>query len=97
MSAQEPHWRTRALRSIGPRVYFGQAAGYPLPVKWFLWFCLLLIWPVWIFTVLLGIALGYAGYQLLWVLIWPLRVRLKRKDPEEYAAFMAKNWPNKKP
>lgn len=101
LDAEQLHWRTRAWRSMGPRVYFGQADGYPGPIKWFLWFCLLLIWPAWIVTVLLGVAIGSIlvplGNQLLWVLLTPLRRRQKRNNPEEYAEYMAKHWPNKKP
>jgi hypothetical protein len=88
---QEESWSKRALQSIAPRFYFGQADGYPGPVKWFLWFCLALIWPAWIFTVLVYIPIGYVGYGILWVLFAPIRMREKRKNPEGYAAVMEKH------
>jgi YggT family protein len=76
----------RAWATAKPGFVLGQADGYPAGVKQFLQFCLVLIYPAWVFAVLAGLAL----YGVLWVVFSPLRVWMKRKDPEAYAASQRK-------
>lgn len=73
-----------------------QADGYPPGVKQFLQFCLILVYPAWLFMVLIawpvwliGLVLGKIGTAILMVLFWPIRARHKKNNPEEYAAFQA--------
>jgi hypothetical protein len=63
-----------------------QAEGYPVVIKQFLQFCLLLIYPAWVFAVAVGAAIYYPVYFVLWVLFWPVRMMFKKANPEEYAA-----------
>jgi hypothetical protein len=74
------------LRSMSLRFVLSQADGYPVVIKQFLQFCLILIYPAWIFGVL---ALG-AGFYVLWALFWPLRAWMKKNRPEDYAASQRK-------
>jgi hypothetical protein len=69
-------------------------------IKQFLQFCLILIYPAWVFSVLFMYAFYYVilllgKYVLLavfWVLFWPLRMRQKKKNPEEYEEYRKKYW-----
>ena len=67
-----------------------QADGYPVVIKQFLQFCLLLIYPAWVFAVLVGAAVGYSIYFVFWILFWPLRAWMKQNRPEDYAASQKK-------
>ena len=78
------------LRSMHPRFLLSQAEGYPVVVKQFLQFCLLLIYPAWLFTALVCAAVYYPVYGFLWVLFWPMRNWMKKNRPEEYAASQLK-------
>ncbi|OKH85630.1 hypothetical protein EB75_19870 [Mycobacterium sp. ST-F2] len=78
------------LNSMHPKVFFSMADGYPVGVKQFLQFCLLLIYPGWLIAAPLCGAVYYAGYGVLWVLFWPLRAWMKTNRPEEYAASQLK-------
>ncbi len=65
------------------------AEGYPVVIKQFLQFCLIIIYPAWVFGVLFTAAmhaLFYVTiYPVLWVLFWPMRQHQKKNHPEEYA------------
>jgi YggT family protein len=76
----------RFAAAVKPRFLFSQAEGYPVGIKQFLWFCLLLIYPAWIFFLLFS----WVAYGVLWVVFSPLRLVMKRKDPEAYAASQRK-------
>jgi hypothetical protein len=88
------------LKWMSPRVVLSQADGYPVVIKQFLQFCLILIYPAWVFSVLFMFAFYYVillpgKYVLLavfWVLFWPLRMRQKKKNPEEYEEYRKKYW-----
>ena len=88
------------IKSMSLRVVLSQAEGYPVVIKQFLQFCLILIYPAWVFAALFMIALYYVvllpgRYILLavfWVLFWPLRMRQKKKNPEEYEAYKKRYW-----
>jgi hypothetical protein len=90
----------RLLEWMSPRVVLSQAEGYPVVIKQFLQFCLILIYPAWVFSVLFIFVFYYVvllpgKYVLLavfWVLFWPLRMRQKRKNPEEYEEYRKKYW-----
>ena len=90
----------KMLRAMDPRFLLSQAEGYPVGIKQFLQLCLILIYPAWLFAVLVMFALYYVvllplKYILLgvfWVLFWPLRMRQKKKNPEEYEAYKKKYW-----
>jgi hypothetical protein len=90
----------RLLKWMSPRVVLSQAEGYPMVIKQFLQFCLILIYPAWVFSVLFMFVFYYVillpgKYVLLavfWVLFWPLRMRQKKKNPEEYEEYRKKYW-----
>ena len=79
---------------MSPRLVWSQAEGYPVVVKQFLQFCLILIYPAWVFAVLVGALLTLLFYvtiyPLLWALFWPARAYQKKNHPEEYAATREK-------
>jgi hypothetical protein len=83
-------WAGKLGAAINPRFLLSQADGYPVGIKQFLQFCLILIYPAWLFMVLLAWPVWLVGKALeaiLMVVFWPVRARHKRKNPEEYAAF----------
>ncbi|CAM3972995.1 hypothetical protein SMNI109538_22875 [Smaragdicoccus niigatensis] len=95
-----PRNKTLHSRRPGPdgsvprptRVLLSQAEGYPVGVKQFLQFCLILIYPAWLFFVLIAWPIWLGGMALegmLYVLFWPVRAIHKKNNPEEYAAFQA--------
>jgi len=88
-----PAWRA-LLNSMHPKEFFSMADGYPVGVKQFLQFCLLLIYPGWLFAAPLCGAIYYIGYgviyAVLWPLFWPVRAWMKKNRPEEYAASQRK-------
>lgn len=84
-----PAWRG-LLDSMHPKAFFAMADGYPVGVKQFLQFCLLLIYPGWLLAAPLCAAIYFTGYGVLWVLFWPLRAWMKKNRPEEYAASQLK-------
>jgi heme O synthase-like polyprenyltransferase len=91
--AQTSKWK-RFLALMSPRLVWSMAEGYPVVVKQFLQFCLILIYPAWVFAVLVGglfqLAFYVTVYPLLWLLFWPVRAYQKKNNPEEYAANRAK-------
>jgi YggT family protein len=82
------------LHMMSPKLVWSQAEGYPVVVKQFLQFCLILIYPAWVFAVLVGGALTLlfyvTVYPVLWLLFWPVRAYQKKNHPEEYAATTEK-------
>jgi hypothetical protein len=82
------------LKSMSPRFVLSMADGYPVVIKQFLQFCLIIIYPAWVFAILAGAAvhaLFYVTvYPVLWLLFWPVRAYQKKHHPEEYAANRAK-------
>ncbi|WP_029114465.1 hypothetical protein [Mycobacterium sp. URHB0044] len=82
------------LHAMSPRLVWSQADGYPVVVKQFIQFCLILIYPAWVFMVLVGAALTLLFYvtiyPILWVLFWPIRASQKKNHPEEYAESQRK-------
>ncbi len=69
-----------------PRFLLSLASGYPVGVKQFLWFCLILIYPAWLFAVLASAALYFTVYGTLWVLFWPVGAWMKRNRPDDHGA-----------
>jgi hypothetical protein len=84
--AAAPTMAKRVAAAVNPRFLLSQADGYPVGIKQFLQFCLVLIYPAWLFFVLVVIPI----YGFVWLLFWPLRMVMKRKDPEAYAASQRK-------
>ena len=80
----------RMLKMMSPRFVLSQADGYPVVIKQFLQFCLILIYPAWVFGVLFSAAIYYPVYGVLWVLFAPIRLWMKKNRPEEYAASQQK-------
>lgn len=82
------------LHMMSPRLVWSMAEGYPVVLKQFIQFCLILIYPAWVFAVLVGglfqLLFYVTVYPLLWLLFWPVRAHQKRTNPEEYAANRAK-------
>ncbi len=70
------------------------ADGYPVVLKQFIQFCLIIIYPAWIFFVICAAActlLFYVTvYPVLWLLFWPMRAYQKKHNPEEYAESQRK-------
>ncbi len=80
----------RMLKSMSPRFVWSMADGYPVVIKQFLQFCLILIYPAWVVGVLFSAAIYYPVYGVLWVLFSPLRLWMKKNRPDEYAASQLK-------
>jgi hypothetical protein len=82
------------LRMMSPRYVWSMAEGYPVVIKQFLQFCLILIYPGWVFAVLVGglatLLFYVTVYPLLWLIFWPVRAYQKKHHPEEYAATKEK-------
>jgi hypothetical protein len=82
------------LRMMSPRYVWSMAEGYPVVVKQFLQFCLILIYPGWVFAVLVGglatLLFYVTVYPVLWLIFWPVRAYQKKHHPEEYAATKEK-------
>lgn len=77
------------LSAMSPRTLWSMADDYPVVLKQFIQFCLIIIYPAWVFAVLCGAAIHLlfyiTVYPVLWVLFWPLRAYQKKHHPEEYA------------
>lgn len=76
----------RFLKSMSLPFVLSQADAYPVVIKQFLQFCLILIYPAWVFAVVAGAAIYGVFYGTLWVLFWPVRAVFKKTNPEEYEA-----------
>ncbi|MFE3188377.1 hypothetical protein ACFXHA_05170 [Nocardia sp. NPDC059240] len=76
--------------AASPRFLLSQAEEYPIVIKQFLQFCLILIYPAWVFVVIAsGLTFG-ALYWTFWLLLWPVRNHMKKSDPAAYAASQRK-------
>jgi YggT family protein len=79
---------------MSPKFVWSMAEGYPVVLKQFIQFCLIIIYPAWVFAVLAGAAVTglfyITVYPILWLLFWPARAYQKKNNPEEYAATRAK-------
>lgn len=80
----------RMLQSMSPRFVWSMADGYPVVLKQFIQFCLILIYPAWVFGVLVSAVVYYTVYGVLWVVFAPLRLWMKKNRPEDYAASQRK-------
>lgn len=91
--AQKSKWQ-QFLHMMSPRLVWSMAEGYPVVLKQFIQFCLILIYPAWVFAVLVGglFQLGFyvTIYPVLLLLFWPVRAHQKKHHPEEYAANRSK-------
>ncbi len=91
--AETSKWK-QFLRMMSPRFVWSMAEGYPVVLKQFLQFCLILIYPAWVFAVLAGglltLLFYVTVYPMLWLLFWPVRAYQKKHHPEEYAATREK-------
>jgi len=80
----------RLLKSMSPRFVLSMADGYPVVLKPFLQFCLILIYPAWLVGVLTAAAIYYSVYGVLWVVLAPIRLWMKKNRPDDYAASQRK-------
>ncbi len=84
----------RYLKMASPRFLWSMAEGYPVVLKQFIQFCLILIYPGWIFFVIVAAALHalfyVTVYPVLWLLFWPMRAYQMKNHPEEYAESQRK-------
>lgn len=80
----------RMLKSMDPRFLLSMADGYPVVIKQFLQFCLVLIYPAWVAGVLFSAVVYYVVYAVLWVLFAPIRLWMKKNRPDDYAASQQK-------
>jgi hypothetical protein len=91
--AERSKWK-QFLHMMSPKLVWSMAEGYPVVLKQFIQFCLILIYPAWVFAVLVGglfqLLFYVTVYPLLWLLFWPVRAYQKKNNPEEYAANRAK-------
>ena len=86
-------WRVLA-DGLSPTSVWAMADGYPVVIKQFLQFCLILVYPAWVAGVLAAMAIyglfSVTVYPVLWVLFWPVRAWMKKNRPEEYAESQRK-------
>ena len=80
----------RMLKSMSPRFVLSMADGYPVVLKQFIQFCLILIYPAWLFGMLAGAVMYYSVYGVLWVVFSPIRLWMRKNRPEDYAASQRK-------
>ncbi len=80
----------RMLAAAKPNFLLSQADGYPTGIKQFLQFCLILIYPGWLFALAVMWPIAQIVTGVLWVLFSPLRWWMKRHHPEDYAASQRK-------
>jgi hypothetical protein len=93
LEAETSKWK-QFTHAMSPRLVWSMADGYPVVLKQFIQFCLILIYPAWVFAVLCGglvtLLFYVTVYPVLWLLFWPVRAYQKKNNPEEYAANRAK-------
>lgn len=87
----EPSTGRRLLTSMSPRFVLSMADGYPVVLKQFIQFCLIIIYPAWVVGVLVSAAFYYSVHGVLWVLFAPIRLWMKKNRPDEYAASQQKH------
>ena len=90
--AETSKWK-QFTHAMSPRLMWSMAEGYPVVLKQFIQFCLIIIYPAWVFGVLFGAVIHVlfyiTVYPVLWLLFWPVRAHQKKHHPEEYAANRA--------
>jgi len=89
--APEASTGVRMWKALSPRAVWAMADPYPVVIKQFVQFCLIIVYPAWVFGILLGLAIYYPCYWVLWVLFAPMRLWMKKNRPEEYAASQRKH------
>jgi len=91
--AHRSKWQ-QFLHMMSPRLVWSMAEGYPVVLKQFIQFCLILIYPAWVAGVLFSAAMHLLFYvtiyPVLWLLFWPFRAYQKKNHPEEYAKYQRK-------
>ena len=91
--AKPSGWR-QLVHFMSPRSVWSTADAYPVVLKQFIQFCLILVYPGWVLGIILCLAfygLYYVTvYPVLWVLFWPMRAWMKKNKPEEYAESQRK-------
>ena len=80
----------RLIASMSPRAVWSMADSYPMVLKQFVQFCLVIVYPAWVVGILVSAAFYYAGYAVLWVLFAPIRLWMKKNRPDEYAVSQLK-------
>lgn len=84
----------RIFVSMSPKLVWSMAEGYPVVLKQFIQFCLILIYPAWVAAVLFSAAMYglfyITVYPVLWLLFWPMRASMKKNRPQEYAESQRK-------
>jgi ferric-dicitrate binding protein FerR (iron transport regulator) len=95
---QASTWTQRLKAGADPRLVLSQADGYPPGIKQFLWVSLLIVYPAWLFLVVLMLLLAWpvqllakAGEAVLMLLFWPVRRHHFKHHPEEAAAWREKH------
>ena len=90
--AETSKWK-QFTHAMSPRLVWSMAEGYPVVLKQFIQFCLIIIYPAWVFAVLVGgvVTLPFyvTVYPVLGLLFWPARPYQQANHPEEYAANRA--------
>jgi YggT family protein len=85
-------WTQFLVAALNPKLVLQQADGYPVGVKQFLQFCLIIVYPAWLALVLFAWVL-WPFFKLLegllWLAFWPVRAIHKKNNPEESAAHQA--------
>ena len=91
--AQTSAWQ-RFLHMLSPNFVWSMADGYPVGIKQFLQFCLIIIYPGWVFGLVFAFAMYgvfyVTVYPVLWLIFWPVRNYQKKHHPEEYAESQRK-------
>ncbi|SBS73113.1 conserved hypothetical protein [uncultured Mycobacterium sp.] len=89
---EEPQLSTgaRMVKSLSPSSVLSMADPYPVVLKQFVQFCLIIVYPAWVVGLLFALAIYYAVYGVLWVLFAPIRLWMKKNRPDEYAASQQK-------
>ena len=92
-ASEEPEVSTgeRLLKSMSPGFVLSMADGYPVVLKQFVQFCLIVIYPAWVVGLLFSLAFYYSVYAVLWVVFAPIRLWMKKNRPDEYAASQLKH------
>ncbi len=80
----------RMMAAMSPRYVWSMADGYPVVLKQFIQFCLIIIYPAWVVGMLAAALFYGVVYGVFWVVFWPVRAWMKRNRPDEYAASQQK-------
>ncbi|WP_235435746.1 hypothetical protein [Mycobacterium sp. EPa45] len=88
--AQKISTSRRMVAAMSPRAVWSMADPYPVVIKQFVQFCLIIVYPAWIVGMLASLAIYGTCYGVLWVLFAPIRLWMKKNRPDEYAASQLK-------